>query len=84
MEKEEIKSDIKKIAREAEVKMTGLLLKWKEHRDGNASPDMEEIERKSRVITDKANEIFTRRGKKVFEEIKSAYFKKTDGEDKKD
>jgi hypothetical protein len=84
MEKEEIKNDIKKIARETEVKLTGLILKWKEHRDGNASPDMEEIERKSRVITDKANEIVTRRGKKIFAEIKGVYFKKADGEDKKD
>jgi len=84
MDKEEIKGDIKKIAREAEVKLTGLLLKWKEHRDGNDAPDMDEIERKSRIITDKANEIVARRGKKAFEEIKGVYFKKTDGEDKKD
>lgn len=33
MDKEEIKSDIKKIAKETEVKLTSLLLKWKERRE---------------------------------------------------
>jgi len=82
MDKEEIKTDLKKIARETEVKLTGFLLKWKERREGNENPDMVEIERKSRVIADKANEIVGRRGKKVFEEIKGVYFKKTREEDK--
>jgi hypothetical protein len=82
MDKEEIKSDIKKIARETEVKLTSLILRWKERREGNDAPDMEEIEKKSRVIADKANEIVGRRGKKVFEEIKGVYFKKTKEENK--
>jgi hypothetical protein len=84
MEKEEIKIDFKKIAKETEVKLTGILLKWKKQHDGNASPDMDEIERQSRIITEQANEILARRGKKVFEEIKGVYFKKDNGEDKKE
>jgi len=84
MDKEEIKGDIKKIAKETEVKLTGLLLKWKERREGNDAPDMEAIERQSRIITDKANEIVGRRGRKVFEEIKGVYFKKTTKEENKD
>jgi hypothetical protein len=84
MEKDEIKSDIKKIAKEAEVKLTGLILRWKERREGNDAPDMEEIERQSRVITDKANEILERRGKKVINEIKDVYIKKTKGEENKE
>jgi hypothetical protein len=84
MDKEEIKGDIKKIAKETEVKLTGFLLKWKERREGNDAPDMEAIERQSRIITDKANEIVGRRGRKVFEEIKGVYFKKTTKEENKD
>ena len=84
MDKEELKSDIKKAAKEAEVKLTGFLLKLKERREGNEAPDMEEIEKKSRIITDKANEILGRRGKKIFEEIKGVYFKESKREDDKD
>jgi hypothetical protein len=84
MDKKEIKGDIKKIAKETEIKLTGLLLKWKERREGNEAPDMEAIERQSRIITDKANEIVGRRGRKVFEEIKGVYFKKTTKEENKD
>jgi hypothetical protein len=82
MDKEEIKTDLKKIAKETEVKLTSLLLKWKERREGNDAPDMEEIEKKSRIIADKANEIVGRRGKKVFEEIKGVYFNKNKEDDK--
>jgi hypothetical protein len=84
MDKDEIKNDIKKIAKETEVKLTGFLLRWKERREGNDAPDMEAIEKKSRIITDKANEILERRGKKVFNDIKDVYTKKTKEEEKKD
>jgi hypothetical protein len=84
MDKEGITSDLKKIAKETEVKLTGFLLRWKERREGNDAPDMEAIEKKSRIIAGKANEILERRGKKVFNDIKDVYVKKTSGEDNKD
>jgi len=77
-----IKDDIKKIARDTEIKLTGFLLRWKERRDGNAISDAEAIDRKSRIIADKANEILKRRGKTVFNEIKNVYIKKDGKEDK--
>jgi hypothetical protein len=80
----DIKDDIKKIAKETEVKLTGFLLKWKEQHDGKEIPDQDVIDRKSRVITDKANEIFKRRGKTIFNEIKNVYIKKKSGEEDHD
>jgi hypothetical protein len=81
----DIKGDIKKIAKEAEVKLTGFLLKWKDKSDGKEIPDQDMIDRKSRVITDKANEILKRRGKTIFNEIKNVYIKKKpDEEDRSD
>jgi hypothetical protein len=80
-----IKDNIKKIAKETEVKVAGLLLRWKEHKEGNDTPDMEAIDRKSREIAEKANEIIQRRGKTVLKEFKDAYGKgTTDKEDNKD
>jgi len=77
----DIKDDIKKIARETEVKVTGFLLKWKEQREGKEIPDAETLDRKSRVVADKANEIFKRRGKTIFNEIKNVYIKKKPAEE---
>jgi hypothetical protein len=77
----DIKDDIKKIAKETEVKLTGFLLKWKDQHDGKEIPDQDVIDRKSRIITDKANEILKRRGKTIFNEIKNVYVKKKPDEE---
>jgi hypothetical protein len=72
----DIKDDIKKFAKETEVKVTGFLLKWKDQRDGKEIPDDETIDKRSRIVAEKANEIFKRRGKTIFNEIKNVYAKK--------
>lgn len=79
-----IKDDIKKIANETEVKLTGFLLRWKEKREGKETSDPDAIEQKSRIITDKANEILKRRGKTILKEFKNAYIKKSGQEDSND
>jgi hypothetical protein len=80
----DIKKDIKKIAKETEVKLTGFLLKWQERKEGKEISDVEAIDKKSRVITDKANEILKRRGKTILNEFKNVYMKKGEGEENKD
>ncbi len=77
----DLKDDIIKIAKETEVKLTGFLLKWKEQHEGKEAPDAETIDRQSRIVADKANEIFKRRGKTIFNEIKNVYIKKKPGEE---
>lgn len=76
MDKKDVKDGIKNIAKEAEVKLTGALLKWKDRADGREAPDPETIDRKSRIIADRANEIFKRRGKNILREFKDVYIKK--------
>jgi nitrogenase subunit NifH len=77
----DIKDGIKKIAKETEVKLTGFLLRWKDQREGKEIPDDDAIDRKSRIVADKANEIFKRRGKTIFNEIKNVYIKKKPDEE---
>lgn len=48
---------------------------------GKEIPDAETLDRKSRVVADKANEIFKRRGKTIFNEIKNVYIKKKPAEE---
>jgi hypothetical protein len=73
-----IKDDIKKVAKETEVKMTGFLLRWKEHKEGNDNPDKEDIDRRSRAIAKQANEIIKKRGQTILKEFKDAYVKGTE------
>ena len=79
----DIKKDIKKAAKKAETKVTEAILKWKYNTDGQKIPDKESLEQQSRVITDQANKILSRRGKSLWNEIKEIYRKNktTKGED---
>ncbi|MBN1626046.1 MAG: hypothetical protein JW944_05930 [Deltaproteobacteria bacterium] len=82
MEKKDIKDGLKKMAKEAEVKLTGALLKWKDQADGREYPDPDAIDKRSRIIADRANEIFKRRGKTIIREFMDVYIKKAGKEDK--
>jgi len=84
MDNNEIKNDIKKLAKDAEVKLTEFLLRWQERREGKDPSDAEVLDQKSRVITDKANEILKRRGKTILKDFKDVYIKREKGEDDKD
>jgi len=81
MDKKDVKDGIINMAKEAEVKLTGALLKWKDKAEGREAPDPETIDRKSRIIADRANDIFKRRGKTILKEFKDVYFKKTAGKE---
>ena len=72
----DIKKDIKKVAKEAETKVTEAILKWKYNSEGQKIPDRKSLEHQSRVITDQANKILSRSGKNLWKEIKGIYFKK--------
>ena len=69
----DIKDDIKKLARETEVKVAEALLRWKHRREGTETPDRQSLDQKSRLITDKANRILSKKGKSLWDEIKKAY-----------
>jgi hypothetical protein len=69
----DIKDDLKKLAKDAEVKLTESILKWRYKKEGKKMPEKEVLEHKSRLITDKANMILSQRGKNILNEFRKAY-----------
>ena len=79
---EQLKNDLKKLARHAEVKVARSLLSLKYKKDGTALPGDAELEHVSRRVADQANDAIARTGKTLWMELKNAYRKKTEpGED---
>jgi hypothetical protein len=69
----DIKDDLKKLAKDTEVKLTESILRWKYKKEGKKMPDKEVLEHNSRLVADKANSILSRRGKSILNEFKKAY-----------
>jgi hypothetical protein len=69
----DIKSDLKNLAKETEVKITESILRWKFKKVDGKTPDKKQLEYESRFITDQANKILAKRGKNVLEGLKKAY-----------
>ena len=68
---EDIKKGLKKIARNAEERVAGTLLRWKFKKEGKKVPDDRDIEALSRDISDRANLILSKTGKTIWSEMKS-------------
>ena len=80
----DIKTDLKKLVKDTEVKLTESILRWKHSREGKEIPDRQSLERQSRIITEQANEILSRRAKSIWNEIKKSYRKGREREDLND
>lgn len=78
---EETKKSLKKVAKETEARLAKSLLAWKYRKEGKKIPDDQEIDFQSKLFTDQAHEIITRRGKKIWHEFKKAYHKSRKEED---
>ena len=61
-----LKKGIKNLARDTEVRFTKSLLRWKYRKEGRPEPVEEQLEAKSRQVTDLANEVLAKRGKTVW------------------
>lgn len=72
---DETKREIKKIARNTEVKVTESILRWKYKKEGKEIPEEGDLHAQSRVVADKAHKIISRRGKNIWKELKKAYQK---------
>ena len=73
---EEIKHNLKKIAEEAEIKVTKSVLRWKYKKEGKDVPPEYRLESESRQVAGRAHEILAKRGRNVFNELKKVYRKK--------
>ncbi|MBW2066423.1 MAG: hypothetical protein JRJ03_16050 [Deltaproteobacteria bacterium] len=77
-----MKEDLKKKAKDAELKLVQSLFRWKYKREGRPVPGEEELEKRSRIFTEKVQGTISRRGGNIWKELKNAYEGKK--EDKKD
>lgn len=72
---DDTKREIKKIARNTEVKITESILRWKYKKEGKGIPEDRNLHTQSRVVTEKAHRIITQRGKNIWKELKKTYHK---------
>ena len=77
---EELKKDLKRLAKDTEVRLARSILAWKYKREGRPLPGDRQLERESREAAGQAREVITKRGRNVWNEFKKAYRK---GEGKK-
>jgi hypothetical protein len=71
----DLKEGMKNILKATEVKITESILRWKYRKEGKGIPGESELQHRSHVISQKANEILTRRGKSIMKEFKEVYRK---------
>jgi hypothetical protein len=81
---EAFKKGLKKMAKDAEIKVAGSLLRWKYKKEGKSLPNDESIGQQSKTFTDQAHEIIAKRGKGIWEGFKEAYEKAKKKEDSTD
>ena len=67
---------MKRIAKEAELRVTKSILRWKYKKEGRHVPPQYRLETESRQIAGRAHEVIAERGKTVFNELKRVYKKK--------
>ena len=81
---EDLKKGLKKMAKNAELKVAESLLRWKYRKEGKRVPDDESIGQQTRTITDQAHQIIAKRGMSIWQGFKEAYQKAKKDEDSKD
>lgn len=80
---DETKREIKKIARNTQIRVAESILRWKYKREGRKVPDKGELHSQSRAVAERAQEIITQRSKNVWAELKKTYRKnRPQGDDK--
>jgi len=72
---EQIKKNVKKLARDAENRVARSILRWKYKKEGKPVPLEHQLENESRYVTEKAHQIIAKRGKTALNELKKVYFK---------
>jgi hypothetical protein len=72
---EQIKKNVKKLARDAENKVARSILRWKYKKEGKPIPVEHQLESESRYVAEKAHQIIAKRGKAVLNELKKVYVK---------
>ena len=69
----DIKKDLLKLAKDAEIKITRSILKWKFEKEGKNPPEDEDLEEKSRAVSNQVNRIISQGAKALRDEIGKAF-----------
>ena len=69
----ELKKDFLKLAREAEISLTKSILKWRFEKEGKQPPEEQDLDKKSREVSDQVNRIISDGARSLWDEIKKAY-----------
>ena len=67
---EDIKKDIKRLAKNTELMIARSLLRWKYKKEDKPLPGDRQLDQNTRNLVDKAHEILARRGNRVLSELK--------------
>ena len=79
---ENTKNGLKKLVEDAEAGIAKSILRWKYKKEGRLAPPDEVMEARSRVVADTAQDILSKTGKTVWNNLKKVYVKEgRDGED---
>lgn len=81
---DETKREIKRIARNTQIRVAESLLRWKYKKEGKEVPEDGELHFQSRIVAERAQKIITRRSKNVWAELKKTYRKNRAQEDDKE
>ncbi len=73
---QETKKNLKKMAEEAEMRVTRSILRWKYKKEDKTVPSASQLENESRQIAGRAHDIVAKRGRNVFDELKKVVKKK--------
>jgi len=76
----DLKGDVKNLMKATEMKLTKSILRWKYKKEGKEIPEDSDLQARSRMITEKANEILSKRGKSILKELKEIYRPEGKGE----
>lgn len=72
---EEIKKNLRKLARDTEAKVARSILRWKYKKEDKPIPREHQLEHESRQVATRAHEVIVKRGKNVWNELKKVYVK---------
>lgn len=81
---QEIKNDLKRLARDTETLLAQSLLKWRYRKEGKTIPNEQRVRRESEAVAERANRIVSERGKRAWAELKRARRRSEEGEDERD
>jgi hypothetical protein len=70
---DDLKRNLKSLARETEVKLARSILRWKLKREGRPIPVERQLNQHSQDIVEKANDVLAQGGKRVWDELRQVY-----------